>query len=95
MKLMKTNSNVKRSLSCSPRKNHVLKGTRLKLLQRTTMFSREKELLFEDMMVPWEEKNLSCSSRQFKFFLGAMIVPWENICFEFFSNHNHLIVVFI
>jgi hypothetical protein len=40
------------------------------------MFSREKEFLFEDMIIPWEKKSLSCSPRQLKLlFPGDTIVP--------------------
>jgi hypothetical protein len=37
--------------------NHVFEGERFKLLQGTTIFSREKEsLLLEHMIFPWEKK---------------------------------------
>jgi hypothetical protein len=40
------------NLNCSLRNNHVLKGANLKLPQGTTMFSKEKNILPWDMIVP-------------------------------------------
>jgi hypothetical protein len=51
------------------------------------MFLEEKELLFVEGMIFPGKKRL-------KLFPGHDC-PWGNICFELFSNHNHLIISFI
>ncbi len=55
---MKTNSQSKKGFKLLlGNYNHVPKGTRFKLLRKTTMFLGEKELLFpKDMIVPHENK---------------------------------------
>ncbi len=54
---------------------------------------RFKLLLLGDMIVPHGKKTTSPKNNEFSLRKGTNSLG--NICFEFFSNHNHLMFIFI